>query len=325
MTVQFNDSVQFKDLVEIIKSLAWPVVVAIALLAFRKPLARFIAELGGRAQKLSVFQVSVEFAKIPIPPLPWSDPAIYQSHTLIGAADVETSTIDGLFQRMSDDKPWPYLVVDIGTGHRWLISRVFLFTVIFRYLRDLRCVVFVETKDELFKKFLGMTKPEKVRVALAKKYSWLDDALIKAWSSEKVPVLAESLAKDKAQNIVNTFLKDPNIRQSTKPAQGEWTQLSTKTPGSDEWEHTKWLDINSVKEDLLETFVDWDTSHFVDSRDTSASKRNRAMVRRKTPFVALVNDRTEFKGLVDRQGFLDKLASHMEDELGTEDERGSVG
>jgi hypothetical protein len=300
---------EFKDLIELIKTLAWPTLVAVLLLTFRKPLARFIADLGKRATKLSVFEVSVEFAKIPNPPVPWSDPGISESYKLTGG-DVTSTTVMELFQRMSDDKPWQYLVVDIGAGRTWLISRVFLFVVILRYLRGLRCVVFVETREELSKRLLGIMQPETVRIALAKRYPWFDQSLNAALSVQTVPALAQQLPKDKAESVVNAFLKDPRIRQQqTSPNLDEWEQLGTQPV----WEHTKWLDLQRVDQDLRGFFTDRDTSQIVDSPDTPAEKRNRAILRRQTAFVALVNDRGEFRGLVDRQGFLEKMASLLAD------------
>jgi len=309
----FGMTVEFKDLVELLKTIAWPMVVATALLAFHKPLSRFVAELGKRATRLSAFEVlSVEFAKIPSPPVPWSDPAIYESYKLIGG-DVTSTTINDLFKWISNGMPWHYLIVDIGTGRRWLISRLFLFVVILRYLHDLRCVVFVETKEELSKRFLGIMKVETLRVTLAKKYPWLHHAIVTAWSKQNVPVLADPLPKDKAEAIVNAFLQDGQIRQTktTPPNLHEWEQLEGPQPV---WEHTKWLDIQRVNEDLREAFSNRDVSQFVDSPETPVGKRNRAILCRHTSFVALINDKGEFKGLIDRQGYLDKLALRLSNE-----------
>jgi len=305
-------TVEFKDLIELIKAIAWPIVVAVALLAFRKPIARFVEELGKRAMKLSAFDVSIEFATIPSPPIPWSDPTIYESSNLIAGA-VTATTIMELFQRISDDTTWHYLIVDIETGKRWLISRLFIFTVILRYMRNLKCVVFVETKGEYRGRLLGIAKPESVRFALARKYPWFDEVIVKAWSNEKIPILTDPLPKDKAQSIVNAFIQDGRVQQQKDPQnQDEWEQVRRQNQPL--WEHTKWLDIQRVNEDLREVFCDRDASQFADSPDIPAEQRNKALLHRQTPFVALVNDKGEFRGLVDRHIFLNQVAARLGEE-----------
>ncbi len=301
-------TLEFKYFIELISAIAWPVVAAVALFVFRKPFARFIEELGKRTTKFSAFDVAIEFSTVPSPPLvPWSDPTIYESSNLIGG-DVTSTTIMELFQRIHDDTNWHYLVVDIGNGRRWLISRLFLFTAIFRYMRGLKCVVFVETTNQHRKRLLGIADPERVRVALANKYPWFDQALVHAWMNQNLPILAEPLPKDKAEFIVNDFIQDDRVQRREDPQDHkEWEQLS----GQPVWEHTKWLDIQRLNEDLGEAFFDRDASQFESSPETLSNERNKAVLRRACPFVALVNDQGEFKGLADRQVFLDRLARRL--------------
>jgi len=303
-------AVEFKDLVELIKAIAWPLVIAVTLIAFRKPLTRFIEELGKRTTKLSAFDFSIEFATVPSPPAPWSDPTMYESSNLIGG-NVTSTTIMELFQRIRDEKSsptWQYLIVDIETGKRWLISRLFLFTVILRYMLGLRCVVFVETRRAYRMRLLGIANPELVRVALAERYPWLDEALVKAWSDQQIPVLAETLPKDKAELIVNSFIMDSRIRRGDDPQdQDNWAQLGNQQV----WEHTRWLNSERIIDDLQGVLYERDVSQVVDSPVTSVTKRNEAVLRHEAPFVALVSNRGEFKGLVDRQALLERVAAHI--------------
>ena len=317
-------TVESKDLITLVTGIAWPIVAVIALLVFHKPLARFVEELGKRTTKFSAFDISIEMAPVPNPPAPWEDPTIYEGSNLTGGA-FTTTTVMELFQRIRDGTTWHYLIVDIGDGKRWLISRLFIFTVILRYMGGLSCVVFVETKNEHSKRLLGITHPEKIRIALAQRYPWLDQALVNAWVEQQVPVLTGPLMKDKAESIVNGFIADEKIQYVQQPKnedeelenediwedelgdQDEWEQLGDQGL----WEHTKWLDIEILNRDLRGAFYDRDISQFADSPDISDGERNSALLRRQVPFIALINEKGEFKGLVDRQNRLEKLAERL--------------
>ena len=303
-------TVEFKDLITLVTGISWPIVVVIALFVFHKPLARFVEELGKRTTKFSAFDISIEMAPVPNPPAPWEDPTIYEGSNLTGGA-FTTTTVMELFQRIRDGTTWHYLIVDIGNGKHWLISRLFIFTAILQYLGGLRCVVFVETKDEHCKRLLGITHPEKVRFVLTQNYPWLDQALVNAWAEQGIPVLTEPLMKGKAELIVNGFIADKKI-QYVQPPKSENEELENRDTWDDElgdqdewerlgdqglWEHTKWLDIQTLNQDLRNVFYDRDISQFVDSPDIPDSERNSAFLRRQVPYIALINEKGEFKGL----------------------------
>lgn len=303
-------TIEFTDFVELLKAIAWPIVATVALIAFRKPLARFVEELGKRTTKLSAFDFSIEFTILPDPPAPWSDPSIIESSNLI-AGNVTSTTIMELFEHIKSEKSdltWQYLVVDIGIGRNWLISRLFLFTVILRYMFGLRCVVFVETRRAYRKRLLGIADPEYVRLALAERYPWLDEALVIAWSGQQIPVLAQPLPKNKAESIVNSFIVDERIRRSQDPQDPDnWVKLENPPV----WERTRWLNREQIINDLSGVFYEREVSQVVDFPEISVTKRNEAILRHKVPFVALVSNRGEFKSLVDRQALLEKVTANL--------------
>ena len=296
--------------IELLDAIVWPVVAVVALFVFRKPLTGFVEEIGKRATKFSVFDVAIEFTTMPNPPqVPWSDPAFSEGTNLI-CGNVTSTTIMELFQRIRDDTHWQYLIVNIGSGKRWLISRLFLFATIFRYMSGLKCVVFVETTNEYHKRLLGIADPDRLRAVLAKKYPWLDHALMGAWLKQDIPILAEPLSKQNAELIVNNFIENDLIRRSEDPQNDdEWEKLGEQP--SCVWEHTKWLNIGRLNEDLREAFFDTDSSQFKWSPDIPTKVRDKAVLLRDSPFVALVNDRGEFKELMDRGLLIDRLAKHV--------------
>ena len=243
-------STDFKDIIELIKVLAWPIVTVAMLIAFRKTLVRFVRILGQRAMKVSLFDVSVELATIPTPPMPWMDPTIYESSTLTGG-EVKTTTLKDLSEKIAENKQWDYLIVDIKTGKFWLISRVFIFSIILQQLGGLRCVVFVETNSKYKRRFIGMATPHEACRALANKYTWLQQALSNSLPSGGLSVLADSLPPESIQEIIHKFIMDGLMRKTFDPnLPDEWTQLSTQSA----WEHTRWLNSERISEDLREVF-----------------------------------------------------------------------
>ncbi len=156
--------------------LAWPLVVGIFLFGFRKSLATFLDRLAGRVTKLSVFNVSIELAALPAPPLAWSDENIQQNSELAGG-EVYSTAITELFGRIGVTTPWDYLMVDIKDGHFWLVSRVFIFTVFLQAMRGVKSVAFVASQGEHHRQFIGLASPDTVRATLSGEYSWLDPAV----------------------------------------------------------------------------------------------------------------------------------------------------
>ncbi|HJZ57254.1 MAG TPA: hypothetical protein VKE74_19955, partial [Gemmataceae bacterium] len=58
--------------VDLLKAVAWPTVVAFALYLFRRPLMDLVAQIARRARKLSVYEVSVELVTLPELSSTWS-------------------------------------------------------------------------------------------------------------------------------------------------------------------------------------------------------------------------------------------------------------
>ncbi len=91
---------------------------------------------------------------------------------------------------------------------------------------------------------------------------------------------------------------------------GKWAQLGTQPI----WEHTEWLTRDKVNEYLRKVFYEWDSSHYEDTPDIQTAQRTRELIRRKAPFIALVNSKGEFQRLLDRQKLLDQLAPFLQNE-----------
>ncbi len=64
-----------------------------------------------------------------------------------------------------------------------------------------------------------------------------------------------------------------------------------------------WLDLGlrQVSKAVMRSFEEWDSSHFVETPGISNEERIRELLRRKSPYIALVNSQGEFKALLERQ------------------------
>lgn len=296
------------DVAAALSAILWPIVILSIAFAFRKILPVLVERLGGRVTKLSAFDVSVELATIPAPPSPWSDPNISQNSEMLGG-DVGSTALMTLFQRIGESTPWDYLIVDIKDGNFWFVSRVFIFTVFLQALRGLKCVIFVESKDEYRKLLIGLASPEAVRMALGKAYPWLETALLKTLLKFNTPYLAPSLEAHNAGKIIQGFIEDPDMRKNVTPDKpDEWTQLGTALI----WEHTDWLNRENLYKVFREALYEWDSAHYVDAVDIPIEKRAKDLLGRKSPFIALINSKGEFQHLLDRQKLLEQVTQSLQ-------------
>lgn len=301
---------------ELAKALAWPLAVALGLLIFRRPLSRFLEQIAGKITKLSVFEVAIELATVPSAPTPWLDPAVFAGTELFGGA-VTLTTIMTLFDRISDETVWHYLIVDLEDGRHWLESRLYLFTTILQQMGGLRCVIFVESNQGYYRRFLGMATPEDVRLALATKYWWFRPLLLKSFRNALLEVFQQNeqtvvaidgpLPKDIAKAISEKFIFDPDMQKTQDPQNPEWSKLEP----FDTWDHSQWLTMERFNKDLRGVLFDPDLTQLEDTPETPADERARALLRRQVPFVAMVTQRGEFKRLIDRQLLAEQVAAKV--------------
>jgi hypothetical protein len=247
-----------------------------------------------------------------------------------------------LFARIHADTAWTYMIVDIGNGRKWLLSRLFLFTAILQQMGFLKCVVFVETRRGLSRRFLGTATPERVYAVLSKKYQWLARALKRSYfapsqanlalalqqpspNPESIKTALQSavplngmLPKQAAETIVNAFMADTEIRwnQAGDPPQSEWEKINEIM---NVWEHTKWLNLDRFNGDLREALDDPRASWMVDGPDASKEKRIRGLLRRDVRYVALVNQRMEFLELFDREPLVKRFLAKQSETEGSGD------
>ena len=294
------------DLVELSWGICWPLVVVVALVVFHKPLSRFLEQLGRRATKLSVFQFAVELSTVPEFSPAWSGPFL-QDVRQPSPADEFSSSAMALFEQIRDDTAFDYAVVDLGTGHQWLTSRLFIFAIVLKRMRGLQCFVFLETRGDVRKRFLGLASPDRVRWALSRRYPWLEAAFANAYSQipdHQTRSVHGALEPWGATELARLFLQQ--IQQDRQPDsdENEWVTLTDQ----ETWEHAKWLDAARL-ESILGN--DLQVSWVKDSPDVSPAERAKAVLRRDDPFVALVDEEKKYRSLIDRQALVEKVVKRL--------------
>jgi hypothetical protein len=213
-----------------------------------------------------------------------------------------------LLQQIRDDRASDYAVFDLDSGHSWLTSRLFIFAVLLQRMRNLRCLVFVETMGNTRRKFLGMASPEEVRWVLAQRYPWLEQAFAQAYGQPGyLQILSNSGAVDAgiAAQIFQFYLT--TLQQNVAPTTDvdEWVPLQSQ---SSTWEHAKWIDPRRLESLLRPVLND---SWILDDPDANSSTRTKGVLRRHGPFVATLDQDRKFRGLIDRQALLEMLASRF--------------
>jgi hypothetical protein len=166
--------INWNFVVELITRVAWPVLIAMALYWFRRPLGEFVSQVARRIQKFSVFEVSVQLA--PLPELHTSVPSIDLRQ--LSHQNLFDSPTVPLFEELLKPVQADYAIVSLAAGNEWLTSRLFIFAVVLGVVRGLRAFVFLETAGEIRRRFIGVATSENVRSRFGRCYLWLEEAYI---------------------------------------------------------------------------------------------------------------------------------------------------
>src|SRR2546425_309319 len=180
---------------ELFKALAWPLVGALAVYLLRRPLLEVLSQFARRARKVSVAGVSVELATLPELHASWTMGSVDPRQ--LTSSQVFDSASQTLFEELLRPRQADYALVDLGTGQRWLTSRLFIFAVILGEVTGLRAFAFVETNGGVRRKYLGTATPADVWRALATHYPWLEEAFARAMAGQAggIPVATPPMSK----------------------------------------------------------------------------------------------------------------------------------
>ena len=149
-----------EQIVEVVKAVAWPVVVFALLVLFRHPLSKMLNDLGNRASRINIWKISVDLAVATPLPQP-------MSLRLSEIRDPVCALIDSDARRdlealLGARPKADYAIVDLGTGDSWMTCRLFIFAFLVDNSLDVRCLVFVRTQDGIGNLFSGLASPTAV-------------------------------------------------------------------------------------------------------------------------------------------------------------------
>ena len=296
---------EFRDWVELVRALSWPVTLIAAFTIFREPISKFVANLGQRVKKFSIFEFELELSSVPEFTPVWTTPSLTDVRQPSASSEF-TSYAYALIQQIRDDTACDYAIIDLDTGHSWLTSRLFIFAVLLQRMRNLQCFVFVETLGHIRRRFIGMASPDAVRWALALRYPWLEQAFATSYGQVgNIQIFSSSGALDTgiATQVFQNYLT--NIQQSVAPTTDveEWVPLQSQ---ASTWEHAKWIDPRRLESLLRPVLND---SWIPDDPDANSSKKSKSVLRRHGTFVAALDQDRKFRSLIDRQALLEMLAS----------------
>jgi hypothetical protein len=305
----------WKLVVDLLEALTWPTVAAMALYLLRKPLIELVGQIARRARKLSIYEVSVELATLPELSSSWSAGA-FDVRQLTSAV-VFDSYSKTLFQELLNPLPADYAVVDLGTGQKWLTSRLFIFAVVLGLARGLRAFAFLETINGTRRRFLGTAMPTDIRKALAMYYPWLEEAAVRAEAGYygDAPVDQPLISRSSIQSpllfgadqkaisdFVNRFIQ--NIQRTTTPPLNEQSSHLEIAGSPQTWERAHWIDG-----ELLERVLTGSLNYaWCEESPDNLDELAEAVVRREGQFVALVDADRRFRRLVDHYELLGRMS-----------------
>jgi hypothetical protein len=167
----------FNDVVSLVRAVAWPLAVLLILLFLRPYLPGLMRGISSRISRVSWASVSVEFAASEVRPEVWNSLTYLRDPT---AVQRWSDSGQMLFNLIKSGERADSATIDLGTGKRWLTSRLHIFSTLLPELLGVQCLVFLESRDGIFRSFVGLADPKAVRVALARRQPWLEGALLAA-------------------------------------------------------------------------------------------------------------------------------------------------
>jgi hypothetical protein len=320
------------DIADLVSAIVWPAVVIGVVWFLRDPLRALADRISTSAEAVSLgsqglsIQLSRTVDRVPSE----ADTALAGVRRPDQAPSVVDSAAITMFEQLNLEAPAPYLTVDVGAGREWLTSRLFIFAVLLRAMRQTQILVFLETVGDVRGRFVGLATSERVRWSLAHACPWLEQAYAqsyaKATSAPPVPNegsfvtdtmgrLTESVAHQIATEFVFAVQANPPL-VGTGATPTDWV-VEPRPGGGMFAEHASWLsgaDVERLLGDALHRFAYVRETTPADPVETA-----RAALRvRDEDVVALVDEQARFRELiVNRREALEALATdavrHAED------------
>jgi len=288
------------NFVELVRVLAWPILIAGGLIAFYHPLHRFVGDISKRVNKLTAFGIELELG------VAKEDADRLNAELLkLETRPDYTSSESALLEELKDPTRLDYSIIDLGNGREWVTSRLFLFAVLLQKRRRLRCFVFVESKEGSPRRFIGTATPTQVRQRLGERFPWLEATFMNV--SEAVfgfpisnsPGVEPKFDTDKTCRLVKQFL-DRIQAPVAQPPVKDWVLIR-----AGKWERADWL--------TRETLATYLSTSLNEASIKEGGKQTdaeivRQVLRNEGTFIALLKSNETFDQLVNRGAMLEELA-----------------
>lgn len=164
--------ISLADLGNLVRAVAWPVVVLTLGIIYRKELPGLVRALGPRISRLSAVGITLELVA--------AKPVAETVRVRLDEIREPSSTgpsppsgVQSLLELVESSAPSEYVVIDLRDGRAWLTSRLYLFASVLPLVLGLRCFVFVGNRGPIPRHFLGFASPDLVARALERRYPWL--------------------------------------------------------------------------------------------------------------------------------------------------------
>jgi hypothetical protein len=186
-----------QESVEVVKALAWPITILIALATLYRPICELARAIGQRAIKLSIFKVEIELAK-----LTQARESLETTIDGLRKAVVYESGIAPITAGVIQPGAADYVVVALAgdADQEWLTSRLFLLAAILERSRVVRCIVFTGEREN----FLGAATPRDVRAELGAKFPEYERALFRANGAVATLELDEFRGGDLSDSVITS-------------------------------------------------------------------------------------------------------------------------
>jgi hypothetical protein len=296
--------------ISLVEKVAWPVVVALGVFLFRKPLSNFLDVVGKRATEISIGGLGIKLPTM-------NEAQLGEDVLTFRAADtfmvISSSAKTSLFTMFEQSGKYEFVAINLGRGDKWLSSRLYIFATILQRMKALRCIVLLSAGADTESQFIGATTPDKVRWGLAMLQPWLEGAYAQAYAKSLatgVPIVRnETGAMDAeiAEQLVKDFLSNLTVPTPPPVNDFEWvTFTANQSP-----EHATWLSEEYLEQGL--GYALW--KDVIVASETK--KEAKMLLKCSAPYVAKIKRNGEFLSLIDRIAFVDEMMGKIGDKLET--------
>jgi hypothetical protein len=290
--------------VELMKAvISWPLValllVSLLMVLYLKALHTLISSLGGRANKLSFYGLSVELAsKQAVTSVP-IDPRL-STLQQPDAPYIDSDAFYDLVLALQGTKDLRYIQIDVSP-RQWLTSRLYLFAALLPLLTKLSRLIFTDSSHGIPNQFIAQGDPQDVARELERRYHWLRPGLDSAIGMQQQPPVVLTAGPPWTPLMLSAAAREfvKNLRLCA-PGDSECTEIR---PGT--YEKAQWISTQNVAVILRNSLV---SGYVKDDASIPPAEFSKRILSLKLPLVPLVDSQDRFKGLLIRESILESLA-----------------